>query len=110
ATPAGGLPGCLTIGGAPVPLNPYDPAGLIVNLERAQILALPFGLTNGATVTSSLTVTIPLGSVNAVDFQGEEILTEVRTVAGPRELASRSLPERKLAVLGRLYRRQSRRK
>lgn len=110
ATPAGGLPGCLTIGGAPVPLNPYDPAGLITNLERAQILGLPFGLTNGATVTSSLTATIPLGSVNGVDFQGEEILTEVHTVAGTPEPASWSLAAVGVAVLGWWRQRRSRRK
>jgi MYXO-CTERM domain-containing protein len=111
ATPAGGLPGCLTIGGAQVPLNPYDPAGLIVNLERAQILALPFGLSNGATVTSSFTATIPLGSLNGVDFQGEEILTEVHTnVAGTPEPASWSLAAVGVAVLGWWRRRQSRRK
>jgi hypothetical protein len=109
ATPAGGLPGCLTIGGAPVPLNPYDPAGLITNLESAQILGLPFGLSNGATVTSSITATIPLGSLNGVDFQGEEIVTQVDAFTATPEPASWSFAALGVAVMGWWRRRRSRR-
>jgi hypothetical protein len=110
-TPLGpvALPGCLTNGGTHVPINPYDPAGFMANLETAQILALPPGLSNGGTVTTSLTATIPLGSVNGVDFQGEEILTEVHTSTATPEPASWSFAALGGAVLGWWRGRRSRR-
>src|ERR1017187_774338 len=100
------LPGCLP--GTQVPINPYDPAGFITNLEAAQILALPPGLRNEGTMASTGTVTIDLGSVNGTDFQGEEINTVVNVVAGTPEPSSWSFGALGVAGLGWWRRHRSR--
>lgn len=65
------LPGCTA--GNTFTANPYDPAGIISSMEAAQIVDLPSGITNGGTLTSSLTITIPLGISGNTSYQGEEI-------------------------------------
>jgi hypothetical protein len=109
-TPSGpaALPGCQP--GTQVPINPYDPAGFIANLENEQILRLGSGLTDGVTLTTSLTATIPLGSLNGVVIQGEEIATQVDAVAATPEPASWSLAALGAAMVGWWHRRRSRRK
>lgn len=105
------LPGCLPSGGTQVPIDPYDAAGLITNLERAQILALPPGLSNGVTVTANRTITVDLGSAGGNDYQAEEVQTVVNTTAAaipePNSLPFTALG---VAVLGWCRRRLSRRK
>jgi hypothetical protein len=105
---APGLPGCQP--GTHVPINPYDPAGFIANLESAEILALRSGLTDGVTLTSSFTATIPLGSLNGVDYQGEEIVTQVEAFTATPEPASWPLAALGATMMAWWHRRLSRRK
>ncbi len=96
-TPA--LPGCHA--GFTVTFNPYDIAGMIAAMEDAQIVALPGSIKNGATVTSTNTVTIPLGFDAAGNqYQAEEIesFTNAPAAAVP-EPASSSLAALGMAAL-----------
>jgi hypothetical protein len=105
------LPGCLPSGGTQLPIDPYDAAGLITSLERAQILALPPGLSNSLTVTANQTITIDLGSAGGHNYLAEEVQTVVNTAAVQTpEPNSLPLTALGVAVLGWCRRLLSRRK
>ncbi len=96
-TPA--LPGCHA--GGTLDVNPYDIAGMVAAMEDAQIVALPGKIVNGATVTSTNTITIPLGFDAAGNqYQAEEIesFTNAPAAAVP-EPASSSLAALGMAAL-----------
>jgi MYXO-CTERM domain-containing protein len=104
-----GLPGCRS--GNTFNVNPYDLAGLITNMEMAQVLALPFGLSNGFTATVNRSITIDFGTdPNGNDFVGHEVMTSFSAVAATPEPTSWSFAALGVAVLGWWRRRLSRRK
>ena len=97
---AASQPGC-HVGGT-IDFNPYDFAGMIAAMENAQIITLPGGVTNGGTLDSTSTITIPLGSDAAGNtYQAEEIETSTSVSAAVQvpEPASSSLAAMGMAAL-----------
>ena len=88
----GTLPKCTP--GTEAQLDPYDPAGLLQDLEAANILTVTASpsLSDGALAETDAIETIALGSFNGNTYQGEEILTTDSVSAAPSpEPASWSL-------------------